>query len=95
MEEKKKFAEEDMATLKALQDRFNNIVLAFGQVSIEIIKNTDEQMRLNHLKLKLEDDFKVLKTDEQEMAKDLTTKYGAGILNPASGEFTPQEEIKK
>ena len=93
MEEKKKFAEEDMTTLKALQDRFNNIVLQFGQLDIELIKNKDEQTRLNSLKLKLEEDFGKLKADEQVVAKDLTTKYGAGILDPRTGDFKP-EEIK-
>ena len=93
MEEQKKFEAEDMATLKALQDRFNNIVLQFGQLDIELIRNKDEQLRLNNLKLQLEADFGKLKSDEQEMAKDLTEKYGAGILDPRTGDFKP-EEIK-
>lgn len=91
---KKKFSDEDMTKLKALQDRFNNIVLQFGQLDIEIIKNRNEQIRLNDLKLKLEDDFGILKTDEQSMASELTKTYGAGILDPTTGAFTPQEEKK-
>lgn len=90
----KKFSDEDMTKLKALQDRFNNIVLQFGQVDIEIIKNNNEQIRLKDLKLKLEEDFGILKTDEQAMASELTKKYGAGILDPTTGAFTPQGEKK-
>ncbi len=91
MADKQKFSDEDMAKLKELQDRFNNLVLQFGQIDIEIIKNITESKRLTELKLKLEEDFKVLKTDEQAMASQLTTKYGAGILDPRTGDFTPQE----
>jgi len=91
MAEKIKFSDEDMAKLKELQDRFNNIVLQFGQIDIEIIKTKTENERLTNLKLKLEEDFKSLKADEHEMANQLTTKYGPGILDPKTGDFTPQE----
>lgn len=91
MVDKQKFSDEDMSKLKELQDRFNNLVLQFGQIDIEIIKNKTENERLTNLKLKLEEDFKALKIDEQSMASQLTTKYGAGILDPRTGDFTPQE----
>ena len=91
MADKQKFSDEDMAKLKELQDRFNNIVLQFGQIDIEIIKAKAETERLTTLKIKIEDDFKNLRTDEQTLANDLTIKYGAGILDPKTGNFTPQE----
>lgn len=91
MADKQKFSNEDMAKLKELQDRFNNIILQFGQVDIEIIKNKTELDRLANLKLKLEEDFKILKTDEHTVANELTKTYGAGILDPRTGDFTPQE----
>ena len=91
MADKQKFSDEDMAKLKELQDRFNNIVLQFGQIDIEIIKAKAETERLTTLKIKIEDDFKNLRTDEQTLANDLTVKYGAGILDPKTGNFTPQE----
>jgi len=95
MSDKQKFSDEDMAKLKELQDRFNNIVLQFGQIDIELIKTKTETERLTALKLKLEEDFKLLKTDEQAMASQLTTTYGAGILDPRTGDFTPQENKSK
>ena len=91
MADKQKFSDEDMAKLKELQDRFNNIVLQFGQIDIEIIKAKAETERLTTLKIKIEDDFNNLRTDEQTLANDLTKKYGAGILDPKTGNFTPQE----
>ena len=91
MAEGKKFEETDLEQLKVLQDRFNNIVLQLGQIDIEIIKNQTEKERLEELKVKLEQDYKTLRTDEQSMASKLTEKYGAGILDPRTGEFTPQE----
>jgi len=91
MADAKKFSEDDMTKLKALQDRFNNIVLQFGQIDIEIIKNKTEFDRLTALKLKLEEDFKLLKAEEQAIAAELTKTYGPGLLDPRTGEFTPQE----
>jgi hypothetical protein len=91
MPDKQKFSEEDMAKLKELQDRFNNIVLQFGQIDIEIIKTETETERLKNLKSKLKEDFINLKTDEQALAADLTKRYGAGVLDPKTGDFTPQE----
>ena len=91
MSDIQKFSDEDMAKLKELQDRFNNIVLQFGQVDIEIIKTKTETERLTNLKSKLEADFLSLKTDEQALAADLTKRYGAGVLDPKTGAFTPQE----
>jgi hypothetical protein len=90
MTEAKKFEDADLETLKVLQDKFNNIVLMLGQTSIEIIKNQTEKERLETLKSKLENDYKTLRTDEQSLAAKLTEKYGAGILDPRTGEFTPQ-----
>jgi hypothetical protein len=90
-ENKQKFTEEDMTKLKGLQDRFNNIVLQFGQIDIEIIKNKTELDRLTELKTQLENDFRTLKADERALADELTKKYGAGILDPRTGEFTPQQ----
>lgn len=91
MAEAKKFEDVDLEKLKVLQDRFNNIVLMLGQIDIEILKNQTESERLLALKVKLENDYKTLRTDEQVMASELTTKYGAGILNPQTGEFSPHE----
>jgi hypothetical protein len=92
MSEAKKFEEVDLEKLKVLQDRFNNIVLQLGQIDIEIMKNQAEKERLVSLKDKLEEDYKILRTDEQSMASQLTEKYGAGILDPRTGDFTPQEK---
>ena len=94
MAEAKKFEDADLEKLKVLQDRFNNIVLMLGQIDIEIIKNQTETERLAALKIKLEADYKALRTDEQAMASQLTEKYGAGILDTRTGNFT-QQEINK
>lgn len=91
MSEKRKFDENELERLKSLQDRFNNIILQLGQIDIELIKNQIESKRLIDLKNTLEDDYKKLRVDEQEMASQLTEKYGAGILDPGTGDFTPHE----
>ena len=91
MSNSKKFEDVDLEKLKVLQDRFNNIVLQLGQVDIELIKNKSESNRLSELKIQLETDYTTLRTDEQVLSAELTKKYGIGILDPRTGEFTPQE----
>ena len=91
MSDKKKFEDVDLEKLKELQDKFNNIVLQLGQVDIELIKNSQENERLNSVKESLHSDFLKLRQDEQTLADELTKKYGVGVLDPRTGEFTPQQ----
>ena len=95
MSEIKKFEDADLENLKKLQDRFNNIILQLGQMDIELIKNKSEKDRLEDLKAKLEADYSVLKEDEKQLADQLTKKYGGGILDPRTGDFTPQDNLNK
>jgi hypothetical protein len=91
MSVKQKFSEEEIDKLKSMQDRFNNIVLQLGQINIEIIKVHEELVRLQELKTKLEDDYKKLRAEEVSLSVELSKKYGSGILNPDTGEFTPEK----
>ena len=75
-----KFTEEELKSLKDLQSKMDNITLSFGQTTIQKeILEAQENVLKNDL-------FK-LKTQETELAKLLSDKYGKGTLDIESGEF--------
>ena len=80
-----KFTEEELKSLQELQGTYNQITVAFGQLSLSRI-GLDAQEE--SLKTALAD----TRTKENELAKTLTDKYGKGSLNIETGEFTPVEE---
>lgn len=91
MAETKQFDQVEMDKLKAIQDKFNNIVIQLGQVNIELIQNEELKTKLEDVKFGLETDYKNLKKDEKLLAEELSLKYGVGVLNPETGVFTPRE----
>ena len=80
-----KFTEEELKSLQALQGTYQQITLAMGQISLSKIQlENREQSVLNTLG--------EVREKENELAKELTEKYGKGSLNIETGEFTPVVE---
>ena len=80
-----KFTEDELKSLQELQGTYQQITLALGQLNVS--KYAMEE-REDSLKKALLD----TKTKENELAKELTDKYGKGSLNIETGEFTPVPE---
>ena len=80
-----KFTEEELKSLQDLQGTYQQITLAMGQISLSKIQlENREQSVLNTLG--------EVREKENELAKELTEKYGKGSLNIETGEFTPVVE---
>ena len=79
-----KFTEEELKSLQELQGTYNQITLAFGQLTLSR-QALDE--REEGLKTTLAD----TRNKENELAKELTEKYGKGSLDIETGTFTPSE----
>ena len=84
-----KFTEEELQSLKQIQQDYLECQTAFGQVAIQKIAL---QQQIDAL-AKSEDDYakKYQETQEKEreVAKALNDKYGSGNLDPQTGVFTP------
>jgi len=84
-----KFTEEELQSLKQIQQDYLECQTAFGQVAIQKIAL---QQQIDAL-AKSEDDYakKYQETQEKEreVAKELNDKYGSGNLDPQTGVFTP------
>ena len=80
-----KFTEEELKSLQDLQGTYQQITLAMGQISLSKIQlENREKSVLNTLN--------EVREKENELAKELTEKYGKGSLNIETGEFTPVVE---
>ena len=80
-----KFTEEEVKNLQELQSTYQQITLAFGQVSVS-------RMALDEREQSLKNTLNDTKSKENDLAKSLTKKYGKGSLNIETGEFTPIEK---
>ena len=78
-----KFTEDEVKSIRDLQDEYNKTIFALGQISynMERLKKQNENIHnvLNEVKGK-----------EDTLAKSLNEKYGAGSLDLETGTFTPQ-----
>ena len=84
-----KFTEEEMVELKALQDEFSNAILQLGQLNVEEINLRNATERLLDARNQLENSYKELLKKEKVLAEKLNARYGAGVLDPKTGIFTP------
>ena len=80
-----KFTEEELKSLQELQGTYNQITLAFGQLTLS-------RQALDEREEGLKTTLGETQTKENELAKELTEKYGKGSLDIQSGEFTPLAE---
>ena len=80
--ENKKLTTEEIQRITELQQKNNTLVTELGQV--ELIK-----LNLQLRKESAEKFFEELRSEEQELAKELTDKYGSGSINLETGEFVP------
>ena len=80
--ETKKLTTEEIQRITELQKKNNALATELGQ--IELIK-LNLQLRREAAEKFLEE----LRSEEQELGKELTDKYGSGSINLETGEFVP------
>ena len=69
-----KFTEDELKSLQELQETYNQITMAIGQLNVSKYAINERE---DSLKKALLD----TKTKENELAKELTDKYGKGTLD--------------
>lgn len=77
-----KVTEEEINSVKVLQDKYTEIVARLGQLQLD-------KSRINQLETELLENFKQLQKDEESIVTEMNTKYGPGQLDVESGLFTP------
>jgi len=80
--EPQKFTQKELDNLKGFQTRLDQILSQLGRVHLSKIK-------LNEQEDLIKAEIKKIETEEQELAKSLSDKYGRGSLDIETGTFTP------
>ena len=84
-----KFTEDEMKSLRDLQDSYTQKQAELGQVSVQRILLNQQLDDLNKRESDLQSKYVEIQQQEQDLVKKLNEKYGPGQLDPESGVFTP------
>lgn len=79
--EKIQLAPEELSRLQEANNKIADIVASLGQIEIQISLLKDN-------KRSLLDTFTQIQQDQEQLATELTQKYGDGTIDITSGEFT-------
>jgi SMC interacting uncharacterized protein involved in chromosome segregation len=80
--EKKVLTEEEMKQIGSLRTQFDELVFKLGM-------NEVQQINLNVQKEQLEKELNEIQQHEQNLIKEIETKYGKGNISLETGEFIP------
>ena len=91
-----KFTDEELSSLQELQNTYASISTQFGQVKVSRINLERQIENLDDAENQLEQSWEENRQTESDLVKSLNEKYGAGSLNPQTGEFIPRptEEVE-
>tara|TARA_Y100000768_G_C23374476_1_gene405669 strand:- start:125 stop:403 length:279 start_codon:yes stop_codon:yes gene_type:complete len=84
-----KFTEEELQSLKDIQQEYLDIQQAFGSIAIQKINLQQQIDGLAKTEEEFAEKYKNNQSKEVEVGKELNEKYGAGNLDPETGVFTP------
>ena len=89
MAEDIKFTEDEMTSLKQLQEDYTTKQEQLGQISVQRILLNQQIDSLQQIQEQLEKEYVEVQQREQGLVKTLNDKYGQGQLDPNTGVFTP------
>ena len=88
-DEPTKFTDDELKSLQELQNTYASISTQFGQVKVSRINLERQLSSLDEAEDNLTTDWETNRQTESDLVRSLNEKYGAGTLNPQTGEFTP------
>ena len=91
-----KFTDEELQSLQELQNTYASISTQFGQLKVSRINLERQMYSLDEAEDNLTKAWEENRQTESDLVKSLNEKYGAGTLNPTTGEFIPNptEEVE-
>ena len=84
-----KFTEEEMGSLKEIQESYFNIQTEYGKLELTRIRLEQQLDTLDNTDDNLKEKFIQTQTTEKEFLDGITKKYGEGTLDQDSSIFTP------
>ena len=92
MSEQIKFTDEEMKTLRGLQDSYTEKQSELGQLSVQRILLNQQLDALDERQTFLENEYKKIQQKETDFVKTLNNKYGQGQLDPDTSVFTTNKK---
>lgn len=89
MENKQVLTEDELNQLKEIQEMYSKIVLELGKIDIKIDELETNISQLTDQKKMILKEYNSLQIRENILGQELSNKYGDGVVDPISGEFTP------
>tara|TARA_Y100000004_G_scaffold163866_1_gene193567 strand:+ start:644 stop:928 length:285 start_codon:yes stop_codon:yes gene_type:complete len=90
-EKQSKFSEEDLGTLRDLQEKYFQIQQKLGNVKITRLNLEKQLEELDGVEKSIENEYISLKDEEVKVVDDFTEKYGHGSLDTKTGLFTKKD----
>jgi chromosome segregation ATPase len=91
MAEAIKFTKEEMDRIQDLRNQGSKLMLELGQAEAELFLARRRVDQIKEAKEQMTNRYITLQNAEQELVKDLNSKYGAGSVDVESGEFIPAQ----
>lgn len=86
-----KFTEDELTKINEFQQRYVNIQMGFGQLEITKMRLHQQLDGTDEASHSLIERFETVQEEEREFIQGVNEKYGDGVLDPATGLFTPSE----
>lgn len=86
-----KFTDHEVTEVRFLQNKFQEKLIKFGQIQLEMIELEDRISQLKDEQIRMKNEYISMQRSEQELMDKLTAKYGEGSLNLKEGTFTPSK----
>jgi phosphopantetheine adenylyltransferase len=87
-----KFTEEELKQIGEFRQKYVDIQMGFGQLEINKMRLHQQLSGAEDTVNSLRESFQTVQTTEREFIQQINDKYGDGVLDPATGVFTPSEE---
>lgn len=89
MSEPIKFSEEEVKSIVALQDDYQQKIFELGQIRLELIDIDRQKRSLEEKEKEIINEWEKCLKKENDLVNSLSEKYGDGKLNLKDGTFTP------
>ena len=86
-DENKKFSDEELKSIKEIQDKYIQIQMNLGKISIAKVRIESQFKNLLSQEEELKNAFIDTQDQEKNFVDSVTEKYGEGVLNAETGEF--------
>ena len=92
MAEEIKFTEDELKSLKDLQETYGKVQADFGALKVRRLVLEQQVEGLDEAEEAVHKAYKDNQATERKLVEELNEKYGPGSLNPETGVFTPNPQ---